>query len=429
MRPIRLVLNLLVLLLAASPALAQTTEITLGRFFGACDTPGVSVEDAVGEACIIQSIIDAFDDADNGIAVETLPTDWGNYYDQIKAMYAAGNPPTVHVLHSSHVPEFASLGALTDLSDLLAGAGVDVGDWTDRALAAVTHEGRVYGVPMDAHANLWHVNLDLMEAAGLVADDGTPILPSSPEELLEHARLVKDATGANYLAADFAQFPIGVRLVMALVWQQGGELFEGDEANVASPEATRAVETIVSLFDAGYAQADLDYADSQQSFLDGEAAILVNGTWVVDFYDTQAANPDVPLANYYVADFPTLFDVPATWASNHMWVIPSPAAADAEKLEAGLALLAHINDHNLAWSRTGHLAVRTSVLEGDAYASLPHRDEYTGTAEIARDVQPVVRYEAVQDVLNRELQAIWLTGKPVNEALADADAAVQDLLY
>lgn len=429
MRPIRLVLNLLVLLLAASPALAQTTEITLGRFFGACDTPGVSVADAVGEACIIQSIIDAFDAADNGVRVETLPTDWGNYYDQIKAMYAAGNPPTVHVLHSSHVPEFASLGALADLSDLLAGAGVDVGDWTDRALAAVTHDGRVYGVPMDAHANLWHVNLDLMQAAGLVADDGTPILPGSPEELLEHARLVKEATGANYLAADFAQFPIGVRLVMALVWQQGGELFEGDEANVASPEATRAVETIVSLFDAGYARAELDYADSQQSFLEGEAAILVNGTWVVDFYDAQAADPNVPLTNYFVADFPTLFDVPATWASNHMWVIPSPAARDAQQLEAGLALLAHINDHNLAWSRTGHLAVRTSVLDGDAYKGLPHRDEYTGTADIARDVQPVVRYEAVQDVLNRELQAIWLTGKPIERALADANDAVQDLLY
>ena len=429
MRFTRLVPALLALLLAASPALAQNTEITLGRFFGACDTPGVSVEDAVGEACIIQAIIDEFDAADNGVSVETIGADWGNFYDQIKAMYAAGNPPTVHVLHSSHIPEFASLGALTDLSDLLAGAGIDVDDWTDRALAAVTHEGRVYGVPMDAHANLWHVNLDLMAAAGLVDDAGAPILPSSPEELLEHARMVKDATGADYLAADFAQFPIGVRLVMALVWQQGGELFEGDVANVASPEAVRAVETIVSLFEGGYANPRLDYADSQQSFLEGEAAILVNGTWVVDVYHAQAADPNVPLTDYFVADFPTLFDVPATWASNHMWVIPSPAARDARKLEAGLALLAHINDHNLAWSRTGHLAVRTSVLESDAYTNLPHRDEYTGTADIARDVQPVVRYEAVQDVLNRELQAIWLTGKPIDRALADANDAVQDLLY
>ena len=429
MRRSPLVIALLALALLAPPALAQT-QITVGRFFGACDVPGVSIADAVGEPCIIQAIIDDFDRADNGVSVDTLPTDWGNYYDQIKASYAAGNPPSVHVMHSSAIPEFASIRAIADLTDDLAAAGIDVGDWEDTALAAVSFDGRVHGVPMDAHANLWHVNMEIMAAAGLVADDGTPILPTSPAELLEHAERVREATGASYLAADFAQFPIGVRLVMALAWQQGAELFDDGVANVNSPEAVRAVETIVSLFDGGYADPRLDYADSQQSFLDGEAAILVNGTWVVDFYDAQAADPNVALSEYYVADFPTLFDTPATWASNHLWAIPASLKRDdPERYQAALALLAHIDDNNLAWSRTGHVAVRTSVLQSDAYAQLPHRDEYAGTVEIARDVRPVVRYDAVQDVLNRELQAIWLTGKPVTEALADADAAVQDLLY
>jgi multiple sugar transport system substrate-binding protein len=40
---------------------------------------------------------------------------------------------------------------------------------------------------MDAHANLWHVNLDLLAAAGLVDAGNAAILPSTPEELLEHA--------------------------------------------------------------------------------------------------------------------------------------------------------------------------------------------------------------------------------------------------
>jgi multiple sugar transport system substrate-binding protein len=428
MRRIRPVLALLVLALAASPAFAQDTTITLGRFFGACDVPGVAIADAVGEPCIIQAIIDAYSNADNGVTVDTLPTDWGNYYDQIKASYAAGNPPSVHVMHSSNIPEFAAIGALTDLSADLAAAGIDPDDWTEKARAAVTFDGRIYGVPMDAHANLWHVNMELMDAAGLVDANGAPILPSSPEELLAHAQQVKDATGANYLAADFAQFPIGVRLVMALVWQQGAELFADGEANVDSAEATRAVETIVSLFEGGFADPQLDYADSQQSFLDGEAAILVNGTWVVDFYDAQAADPAVALTEYFAADFPTLFSEDATWASNHLWAVPVNTSRDAEAYQAALGLLAHINEQNLAWARTGHLAVRTSVLESDAYAALPHRDEYVRTAAIARDVTPVVRYDAIQDVLNRELQAIWLTGKPIADALGDADLAVQDLL-
>ncbi|MEQ8965665.1 MAG: extracellular solute-binding protein [Azospirillaceae bacterium] len=412
-----------------TPAAAQT-EITLGRFFGACEEAGTDIDAAVGEACIIQSIINAFDAADNGYTVETLPTDWGNYYDQIKASYAGRNPPDVHVMHRHRVPEFAGLGAIAPLTpEELAAAGIDVDDWAPNALDAVSLDGQIYGVPLDFHANLWHVNLDLMEAAGLVDDDGAPILPSSPEEMLEHAAAVQEATGKNYLAADFAQFPIGVRLVLALLWQQGSNVFSDGEATIDTPEAEAAVGAIKALFDAGYADAQLNYADSQQAFLNGEAAILVNGTWVVDFYDSEAAKEEVALDRYYAAPFPTLFDTPATWADSHMWAIPRSVKADEpETFEAALALLAWINDHNVDWARTGHMAVRESVLASEAYADLPHRSEYADTAEIARDVPPTQKYGAIQDVLNRELQAIWLTGKPVGDALADADAQVQDLL-
>ncbi len=43
------------------------------------------------------------------------------------------------------------------------------------------------------------------------------------------------------------------------------------------------------------------------------------------------------------------------------------------------------------------------------------------TAAIARDTPPSERSGAIRDVLDREPQAIWLTGKPVDDALADAE--------
>ena len=407
---------------------AQAQNVTLGRFFGACEDAGTDTKASVGEACIIQSIINAASAELDGISVETLPTDWGNFYDQIKASYAGGNPPDIHVMHRHRVPEFAGLGAVADLSADLAGAGIDTSDWSANALSAVSYNGGIYGVPRDFHANLWHVNMDLMAEAGLVDDSGAPILPSSPAELLEHARMVQEATGQDYLAADFAQFPIGVRLVLALMWQQGANIFDGDTATIDNEAARNSITAMTQLFDAGYANPQLNYADSQQAFLNGEAAILVNGTWVVDFYTAEAANADVPLANYYVADFPTLFDEGATWADSHMWAIPASLQADEAGYQAALRVLAFINDHNIDWARTGHMAVRSSVLESEAYAGLPHRAEYAGTAAIARDTPPSENYGAIQDVLNRELQAIWLTGKPIDEALADAQAEVQDLL-
>ena len=366
---------------------ATAQEVTLGRFFGACEDAGTDTTASTGEACIIQSIINAADAELDDITVNTLPTDWGNYYDQIIAAYAGGEPPDVHVMHRHRVPQFAGLGALAELS----------GD---------------------------------LEAAGLVAEDGSPILPSSPEELLEHAAMVEEATGQDYLAADFAQFPIGVRLVLSLMWQQGENIFTEDGTATIDTEAARnAVTTITQLFDAGHADPQLNYADSQQAFLNGEAAVLVNGTWVVDFYSAEAANPDVALSDYYVADFPTLFAEGATWADSHMWAIPASLQRDdPETYAAALQVLAFINAHNIDWARTGHMAVRNSVLASEAYAALPHRDEYTGTASIARDTPAAENYGAIQDVLNRELQAIWLTGKPVGDALSDAELEVQDLL-
>jgi multiple sugar transport system substrate-binding protein len=405
---------------------ASAQEISLARFFGACEDAGTDTTVTTGEACIIQSIINAADAELDGITITTLPTDWGNYYDQLKAAYAGGTPPDIHVMHRHRVPEFAGLGALREISGDLEAAGIDPADWSPAALDAVSYEGGIYGVPMDVHANLWHVNMEIMEAAGLV-EDGRPILPTSPEELLEHAQMVREATGQDYLAADFAQFQLGVRLVLALIWQQGSNVFDEDgTATIDTEEARNAIAAVTQLFDAGLANPQLNYADSQQAFLNGEAAILVNGTWVVDLYTAEAEQEGTGLNSYYVADFPTIFETGATWADSHIWAIP--ASLEGEEYQAALRVLAFINDHNIDWARTGHIAIRESVITSDAYASLPHRSEYAGTAELAQDMPSSDRYGAIQDVLNRELQAIWLTGKPVADALADAEIDVQDLL-
>jgi hypothetical protein len=101
----------------------ERQEVSLGRFFGACEDAGTDTTTSTGEACIIQSIINAADAELDGITVNTLPTDWGNYYDQIIAAYAGGEPPDVHVMHRHRVPQFAGLGALAELSGDLEAAG------------------------------------------------------------------------------------------------------------------------------------------------------------------------------------------------------------------------------------------------------------------------------------------------------------------
>lgn len=413
----------------AVEAFAQT-DLVLGRFFGACEDAGLDPAAEVGEPCIIESIIRSFSEADNGISVETLPTEWNSYYDQIKATYAGGNAPDVHVMHRHRVMEFASLGAIAPLTEEeLTDAGIDVSDWAPAALDAVTFDGTIYAVPMDFHALLWHVNVDIMAAAGLVDDDGKPLIPTSPEELIAQAEAVKEATGKDYLAQQFQGGVFGMRTAMAFVMQQGASLSEGDNVTVQTDAMVEAHSLIQKLIDDGHVDVQNDYPAAQQAFLDGEAAVLVNGTWVVDFYDSQAADASVPLNNYYVTNFPTLYGQPAVWADTHMWAIPASLKQnDPEKFGAALQLLAHINDNNAAWAKTGHMAVRTSVLESEAYNSLPHRSDYAETAANSRDIPPSVRYGAIQDALARELLAAWMGDKSLEAALADAQIDIEDLM-
>lgn len=404
---------------------AADTSITVGRFFGPCPDIGTKIDQASGEACIIQSILNAFSADDNDFTIDMRPAIWDRYYEQLETSYDNGTPPDVHILHRHRLPDYIDRALLASLGDDLADTSIDISDWEPHARKAVTIDDEIFGIPFDMHANLWHINLAILEEADLVGSDGRPILPESPGELLEHAKRVKEATGKSYLASDFAQFPIGVRAVLSLLWQQGENIFDDRGVTIDTPEMRAAITTITDLFDAGYANPSHDYEGAQQAFLNNDVAVLINGTWAVEFYDREASKSEASLTDYDVADFPTLFGEPATWADSHIWVIPADLKVrKPDAYNAALQLLTWINDHNLDWARTGHLAVRTSVLESQDYATLAHRPDYAQTSKFVHDIPPFKSYNAIQDALTRNLQAIWQGEKSLEEALADAEIEV-----
>lgn len=409
--------------------MAEPVTITLARFFGDCDdtTAGVTdVSQATTECEVIQILTNQFNaENDKGITVERLGgAEWGTYYDALNATFAGGDRPDVAVMNGSNLPDYASRDLLLPIGDMLGDNGVDTSDWTAPAAGTVAYDGAVYGVPFDLHANLFHVNVDIFEEAGLVDDDGVPILPSSRAEFMEQAQAIQDL-GYTYLATDASQFPIGVRIMFTLVWQQGSDLVspDGISANVNSPEAQEALDFMLEMFEKGYADANANYDTSQAAFLNGEAAILHNGTWAVDQYNREAT------FDYMVMDFPTLYSEPATWANSHMWTIPRQEDEAEAQYEAALEFLTFLNNHVSDWAiGTGHLAPRMSVLNSSEYQAAPQRANYANTANIARLVPAILNWQATEDILKEELESTWLTGKDPMRALNDANDRINDEL-
>ena len=414
---------------------AQAVEISFFRFFGECQNEFGNVTDvskANGECGIITALTNKFN-AENtiGAKVVTQTVDWGAYYDQLTATYSTGNIPDVAVMHSSVMPNFSDRDLLTPLSKPMADLGIDTNDFVPAALKNASSNNEVYALPYDLHALLFHVNMDLMKQAGLVNADGSPILPKSPEELIEQGKKFKEATGKHYIAVE-SQSAEGmmVRLFDSFMWQQGVDVIsaDGKTASINTAEGLKAATLISSIYSEGLANSALDYPGAEQAFLNGEAGILINGTWGVDNYDTQAKSGKTGLKNYRVANVPQIFAKPAVWADSHMWVIPKDDSRSEEETKAALAFLKFLNDNNFQWSRTGHLSVRQSVLESPEFQALPHRAEFADTSKNATALPAIQNQRAVYNAMMTDFNAMWLTQADPQAALDAMQAGVERVL-
>jgi multiple sugar transport system substrate-binding protein len=419
---------------AVNRSAVNATQITRLRMFGSCSDEYANVTDlsqATGECGIIQVLTNRFN-AENtqAIFVRTETVEWSGYYDHLSAMFATGNPPDVAVMHRSSLPDFTERNLVLPLRAELESVGVDLADYVAAAREAVTSHGEVFALPFDLHALLWHINLDLMAQAGLVDARGAVVLPGRPEELLAHAEQMKRRTGRPYFAIPSQTDPMPTWTFETWVWQQGGEIISADgrKSRIHTPQGARALELLSALLRGGHAGRGLDYAGAEQAFLGGEAAVIINGTWGVDHYDAEARAGTAALKRYGAYTPPTLFQQGAAWTDSHLWVLPRPRAPDPRKQKAAVAFLRYLHDHGWAWARTGHLPVRTSVLESEAFRALPHRAEYLDTARVARALPPIQNQRAVQDAMVDELNATWLLGRSPARSLSAAQWRVDQIL-
>jgi multiple sugar transport system substrate-binding protein len=408
----------------------QGTSIDLARFFGDCtDTVGDSTDTAgvVGECATIQTLTNKFN-AENkwGITVTRLGgASWDSYYDALNAAIAAGDPPDVAIMHASSIPDYAGRNLLLPLDDLTGKLGIDLSDAVPAAQDAIKYDGATYAVPFDVHGLLAHVNVDLFAQAGLLNVDGTPKLPTSTEEFIAQAKIVKETTGKDYFAIPRVDNPIIWWWVDSLIEQQGSAVLSDDlaKANIDTPEARNAIEFVNQIFADGYGNGNQDYDSAQASFLAGDAAILFNGTWAVDQHNKDAT------FKYEATNLPTLFEKPASWGNLHTWTIPTQKDADPVKYRAALEFIKFLYAHDADWALgTGHISVRTSVLDSDEYKSAPQRATYADTALNVRPVPQIANWPATEKVLRQTLDSIWFQGASIDDALKEGSANINSAL-
>ena len=332
--------------------------------------------------------------------------------------------PAVAILHSSALNDFVKRGLIAPLDDEFRAAGIDAADFTPQAETAVTIDGHHDALPFDTHSWLWHINLDLMKRAGLVARDGTPLLPHSPARLLAQARQFKAATGKPYFIwltdNDPAFFP---RILLTLVRQQDTTLFPKDDFHIDLHSATvrASVQLLKTMYEEGLTTRGQDYGAALQSFAAGEGAVMINGTWIIGDLLRRSRQA----GGYTAVPFPRLYAHDAMWADNHVMVLLKGGTPDARSRHAALAFLKFLYDEGGVWSRTGQLPTRRSVIESPAFTRLPLRREIAAISRdgVALPIE-VARQAIIGKTLGDAMVAVIAYGAEPDSTLARAETSI-----
>lgn len=423
---------LLATLLTACGQGDKRTTIVVQRFFGECGAAygaSTDVAKAETECGILTTMINKFVAENPDIRIKINVVAWPGY-PQLSAQIAAGDPPDLVTMHQSVISDYQARGLLDPMDGVLADAGIKAADFTPAGQAGVVKAGRIYAMPWDTIGGLFHINTALMAKAGLMRD-GRPVLPHSPQELLDQARRFKAATGKPYLIQAQVNDPAThVRNLYTFLLAQDAVIFpDARHIRINTPQAREIVEFLRVIYAEGLTTRSQDFSAATQAFVNGEGGVFPVGTWMIGPYDEEARTPGRPLYNSYaVLPYPALWGHPAGFVDGHSWIMPRQQRS-AKELQAISRFLGFLARHNYDWTRTGHLPAFKSVLDLPQFKALPHRSDIAAMAATGAQLPAYVqRQSAIQGLLAEEIEAAITGLKPVDAALKDGERRVNELL-
>lgn len=123
-------------------------------------------------AKITNQAVDAFEEANPGITVETESIDFNSYFDRLATSVAAGDEPDVITMGGAYPREYADRGVLLDLEQV--SGELDLSKLDKSALSNGSFDGTQYGVPTGVNTYGLIANPAIFEQAGVpMPDDDT----------------------------------------------------------------------------------------------------------------------------------------------------------------------------------------------------------------------------------------------------------------
>jgi len=345
---------------------------------------------------------------------------------KLETMFATKAGPDVMSIHGAYYVGFAEAGALMDLEQLAKDdSDFRLDDIHPRLVDLCRYQGKLYSLPRYTSVYALFYNKAMFDAAGLP-------YPGTGEwtwqKYLEAAKkLTKDLNGDGTpdewgCTIDFW----GARLYPWL-WANDANLMD-DKLEKCTMDSQEAVETLQFLADlrlkykVAPKSTSTERNEGLNAFARGNVGMYMSGPWDIQTLD-EAEN-----LKWDVAPMPTK-KTKATMLGTENYGIYAQTKYPKEAWALFNYLLSAKSQAAMS-DQLGKMPSRVSVLQG-AYAKGKvnyNRQVYVDAVEYAQQPPNIPEYSQVQDILQAELDRIWIGAVSVKDGLRVATDKVNKKL-
>lgn len=350
--------------------------------------------------------------------VEVNMVEGGFDVQQFLSAVASGEPPELIYAPRDQIGSLAARGAILPLDRCIEGEGIDTSVFAEPALAQVTLDGQVYGIPEFNTVQLTMANADLLNQAGLSIED---VNGSSWEAISAATEALTKEEGGKVSVIGFdSKLPEFLPL-----WAKanGVDLISADgrTAQLDDPAVLEALTWAVSIYDAqgGFAAVKA-YRDAADFF--GEGNQFATNTlgampfeqWYVNVLSD--VSPDAPMA------FDTVKDrqgATLAYSTGSAWALPA-GSGNPEAACRWARAMTTVD----AWEAAANARLELRNEEGKPFTGV-----LTGNAEADKLIQGMVTSggEPWDTAVAKMYEANEKTfALPANPADAEFKTALQD---
>lgn len=330
-----------------------------------------------GDLSYMEEIVDEFNESQDEIYVNIILQDFDDYYTKLVTSVAANRGPDIAVSHAAVLPELVNQGLTTPLNDFADEVGFEFDSLYENQRDSMEVDGSYHAVPIDSHPFILYINTDLADEAGLLDEEGKPIIEETPEGFQQFFRDAMEAHPDKTAIAN----PTGGIDVYRWWWmtyfQMGGTpIFSDDLTNpditIDEEIAVQAAEYIHSFY------GDLipmHISDPYETFQSGNAFSLMTGVWGTGIWESA----ELP---FVAVPFPQIFDVDAAQGDSHTLLMPIKEETSEERQLASMEFIQFVSDSGLKWAEAGHIPSTPEIVESEEYQDMPYRSDYASIAPL-----------------------------------------------